>query len=63
MYYVLWPNVTPVISDYLISEMMLPGLRCLLTDVHEVAQDHVQVLESMIREFEEKVDSGRLGEK
>ena len=49
-----------VINDHLIGEVLLPGLYCLHKDVQAVAQDHVMVLESMIREFEEKIDSSKL---
>lgn len=46
-----------VISDQLMQEVMLPGLRCLLQDLQQVAPDHVTVVTSMIKEFETKVDS------
>ncbi|KAI0238116.1 hypothetical protein LSAT2_011253 [Lamellibrachia satsuma] len=40
------------ISDHLISVALLPGLRCLLRDMEQVAPDHAAVVTSMIREFE-----------
>lgn len=45
------------ISDQLVQEVMLPGLRCLLQDLQLVAPDHVNVVTSMIREFEDKLES------
>ena len=56
-------NTCLVINDNLLRDVLLPGLHCLHRDVQEVAQDHVVVLESMIREFQEKTDSGRSSEK
>jgi len=47
-----------VISDQLISMALLPGLRCLLRDMEQVAPDHAAVVASMIREFE----SGNTGD-
>ncbi|KAK2191356.1 hypothetical protein NP493_53g02002 [Ridgeia piscesae] len=46
------------ISDQLISMALLPGLRCLLRDMEQVAPDHAAVVASMIREFE----SGNTGD-
>ncbi len=48
-----------VISDQLIQEAMLPGLRCLQKDMLHVMPDHAPVIASMIREFQDKVDATR----
>ena len=51
--------VTSVLSEQLIADVLLPGLHCLHRDLQEVAPDHVTVLESMIREFQEKTPQDR----
>lgn len=48
-----------VVSNQLIRESLLQGLRCLLHDVQQVAPDHVSVVSSMIRDFEDKVNMGQ----
>jgi len=44
------------------TQVMLPGLRCLLGDLKVVSPDHVGVVSSMIREFEDRLqDSSTTG--
>ncbi|CAH1269897.1 KIAA1468 [Branchiostoma lanceolatum] len=45
------------ISDDLINQCMLPGLRCLRQDMEHIAPQHQEVVASMIKEYEMKVDS------
>ena len=52
-------NDLSVISEQLMSEMMLPGLRCLLRDMEVLAPERAPVISSMIREFEDKVDAAK----
>lgn len=56
-------NICPVISEQLISEAMLPGLRCLRQDVAQVAHDLEPVVLSLIKDFETKVDTTRPAER
>lgn len=53
----------PVINEQLISEAMLPGLKCLVRDMETLAPERAAVITSMIREFEDKVDASKLGDK
>ncbi|KAL3860031.1 hypothetical protein ACJMK2_010204 [Sinanodonta woodiana] len=38
---------------------MLPGLRCLRQDMATIAQDHEDVLASMIKDYESKLETKR----
>ena len=49
-----------VISDELLQEVMLPGLQYLHSDLQQVAPEMVNVVASMIRDFEDKVESTKL---
>ncbi|XP_077868589.1 RAB11-binding protein RELCH homolog, partial [Saccoglossus kowalevskii] len=44
------------ISDDLIRECLLPGLRCLRHDLEQVAPEHEEVVLSMIKDYEIKID-------
>ncbi|XP_070574126.1 RAB11-binding protein RELCH homolog isoform X2 [Ptychodera flava] len=44
------------ISDDLIRECLLPGLRCLRQDLEQVAPEHEEVVNSMIKDYETKID-------
>jgi len=46
------------IGNQHVSEVLLPGLRCLHRDLVNLAPDHAPVVASMIREFEDRIDSG-----
>ena len=41
-----------------VSEVLLPGLRCLHRDLVNLSPDHAPLVASMIREFEDRIDSG-----
>ena len=45
------------IGNQHVSEVLLPGLRCLHRDLVNLSPDHAPVIASMIREFEDRVDS------
>lgn len=45
------------VGNQLVSEVMLPGLRCLHRDLVNLAPDHAPVVASIIREFEDRIDS------
>jgi len=45
------------VGNQLVSEVLLPGLRCLHRDLANLAPDHAPVVASMIQEFEDRVDS------
>jgi len=45
------------VGNHLVSEVLLPGLRCLHRDLANLAPDHAAVVASMIREFEDRVNS------
>ncbi|ESO82885.1 hypothetical protein LOTGIDRAFT_108770 [Lottia gigantea] len=47
------------INDQLILEAMLPGLRCLKQDMALIAPEHEEVVVSMIKEYETKMDASR----
>ncbi|XP_021379245.1 lisH domain and HEAT repeat-containing protein KIAA1468 homolog, partial [Mizuhopecten yessoensis] len=47
------------INDQLVQEAMVPGLRCLKHDVAQIAPEHEEVVSSMIKDYESKMDSGR----
>jgi len=49
------------VGNQLVSEVLLPGLRCLHRDLGTLAPDHATVVGSMIREFEDRVDSSGVG--
>lgn len=49
-------------SDQLVSEILLPGLKCLHRDLVQLSPDHVGVVASMIREFEDRADSAGSGQ-
>ncbi|CAL1295701.1 unnamed protein product [Larinioides sclopetarius] len=46
-------------SEQLIAEAFLPGLRCLKLDLEQIAQEYVDSVNVMIQEFEAKLDLGR----
>ncbi|XP_042901909.1 RAB11-binding protein RELCH homolog [Parasteatoda tepidariorum] len=46
-------------SEQLIAEAFLPGLRCLKSDVQQIAHEYEDTINSMIQEFEAKLDIGR----
>ncbi|XP_041376691.1 RAB11-binding protein RELCH homolog [Gigantopelta aegis] len=47
------------INDQLIQEAMLPGLRCLQQDMAVIAPEHEEVVASMVREYECKIEGTR----
>ncbi|KAK7115385.1 hypothetical protein V1264_001262 [Littorina saxatilis] len=47
------------LSEQLIQEAMLPGLRCLRQDMAVIASEHEEVVSSMIRDYETKLDMSR----
>ncbi|XP_033755767.1 LOW QUALITY PROTEIN: RAB11-binding protein RELCH-like [Pecten maximus] len=47
------------INDQLVQEAMVPGLRCLKQDVAQIAPEHEEVVSSMIKDYESKMESGR----
>jgi len=50
------------LGNQLVSEVLLPGLRCLQRDLAALAMpDHAAVTASMVREFEDRVNSGPPG--
>ncbi|KAK6185471.1 hypothetical protein SNE40_007696 [Patella caerulea] len=51
------------INDQLIIEAMLPGLRCLKQDMALIATEHEEVVVSMIKEYETKMDTNRMAER
>lgn len=44
------------IGNQHVSEVLLPGLRCLHRDLANLSPDHAPVVASMIREFEDRID-------
>ena len=38
---------------------MLPGLRCLKQDMSQIAPEHEEVISSMIKEYESKIEISR----
>lgn len=52
-----------VINDQLVQEAMLPGLRCLRQDMSQIAQEHEEVVNSMIRDYEAKMEISRSAER
>lgn len=48
-----------VMSDQLITEAFLPGLRCLRNDIQMIAHEYEDAVNNMIQEFEAKLDLGR----
>ncbi|XP_076331644.1 RAB11-binding protein RELCH homolog isoform X1 [Tachypleus tridentatus] len=49
-------------SEQIVSEVFLPGLRCLCYDLQQVAPQQEDVISSMIREFEARIDMPRMDE-
>lgn len=47
------------INYQLVQEAMLPGLRCLRQDMATLAPEHEEVINSMIKEYEAKVETSR----
>ena len=43
----------------LVQEVMLPGLRCLKHDMALIAPEHEEVVSSMIKEYESKIETSR----
>ena len=52
-------DAATVLSEQLILEAMLPGLRCLRHDLAIIAPEHEEVVSSMIRDYETKLDMSR----
>jgi hypothetical protein len=48
-------------GSQLISGVFLPGLRCLQVDLQQLSADHATVVGSMIREFEDRLDTTASG--
>lgn len=46
-------------SEQLIAEAFLPGLRCLRSDLQLIAHEYEDTVNGMIHEFEGKLDIGR----
>ena len=46
------------VGNQLVSEVLLPGLRCLHRDLANLSPDHAPIVASMLREFEDRIDSG-----
>jgi hypothetical protein len=45
------------VGDQLISEVLLPGLRCLHRDLQQMVPDYANVVSSMIHEFEDRINA------
>ena len=43
-------------NDQLVRETMLPGLRCLQQDMSQTAPEHEEVIQSMIKDYENKME-------
>ena len=56
-------NCCVVLSDQGIQESMIPGLRCLCQDMAVIAPEHEEVVLSMIRDYETKLESVKPGER
>lgn len=52
-------NCWSVINYQLVQEAMLPGLRCLKLDMSQIAPEHEEVISSMIKEYESKIETSR----
>jgi hypothetical protein len=52
-------NISSVMSDQLVRETMLPGLRCLQQDMIQIAPEHDEVIQSMIKDYETKMELSR----
>lgn len=52
-------NLSLVINDQLVQEAMLPGLRCLKQDMAAVAPEREEVVSSIIKDYEAKVEGSR----
>ncbi|KAL5022361.1 hypothetical protein ScPMuIL_001516 [Solemya velum] len=50
-------------NDQLIQEAMLPGLRCLRQDMAQIAPEHEEVVMSMVREYETKLELSKSSER
>ncbi|XP_059148848.1 RAB11-binding protein RELCH-like isoform X1 [Physella acuta] len=48
------------LSEQLIAEAMLPGLRCLKLDMEAIAADHQEVVAAMIRDYQNKLEARTL---
>ncbi|KAH9515547.1 hypothetical protein Btru_011368 [Bulinus truncatus] len=46
----------PVLSEQLVAEAMLPGLRCLKLDMEALGAEHLEVVNAMIRDYQSKLD-------
>ena len=58
--FIIWPWLIPVvINDQLVQEAMLPGLRCLKQDMAVVAPEREEVVSSIIKDYETKVEGIR----
>lgn len=47
------------VNYQLVQEVMLPGLRCLKQDMALIAPEHEEVVNSMIKEYESKIETSR----
>ena len=52
-------NRLSVVNYQLVQEVMLPGLRCLKHDMALIAPEHEEVVSSMIKEYESKIETSR----
>ena len=52
-------NQLSVVNYQLVQEVMLPGLRCLKHDMALIAPEHEEVVSSMIKEYESKIETSR----
>ncbi|XP_060602850.1 RAB11-binding protein RELCH homolog isoform X2 [Ruditapes philippinarum] len=51
------------INYQLVQEAMLPGLRCLKQDMSQIAPEHEEVIASMIKEYQSKIETSRPADK
>ncbi|XP_052816582.1 RAB11-binding protein RELCH homolog isoform X2 [Mya arenaria] len=47
------------INYQLVQEALLPGLRCLKQDMAHIAPEHEEVISSMLKEYESKIETSR----
>ncbi|XP_012937073.1 RAB11-binding protein RELCH homolog [Aplysia californica] len=48
------------LSEQLIAEAMLPGLRCLKADMEAIAAEHQEVVSAMLRDYQQKLEARSL---
>ena len=51
-----FPEFLAALSDQLIAEAMLPGLKCLKVDMEAVELEHTEVVNAMVRELTARLD-------